>query len=124
MRILSFTHWDITTSVSGWVGGGGGGEAGVGHIKKLSATVKTNLLIRQSNPASILYKSTAGRYRPVSYPDGPMTARCRFIKIACWETTFFALKHLASRNSNICAKKFLLCNKMIVIPSYNLFCVM
>ena len=26
-------------------------------------------------PASILYKSTAGRYRPVSYPDGPITAR-------------------------------------------------
>ena len=31
-------------------------------------------------PASILYKSTEGRYRPVSYPDGPITARCRFIK--------------------------------------------
>ena len=27
------------------------------------------------NPASILYKSIAGRYRPVSYPDGPITAR-------------------------------------------------
>ena len=37
------------------------------------------------NPASILYKSTAGRYRPVSYPDGPITARCRFIKNAYWE---------------------------------------
>ena len=33
-------------------------------------------------PASILYKSTAGRYRPVSYPNGPITARCRFIKNA------------------------------------------
>ena len=32
-------------------------------------------------PASILYKSIAGRYRPVSYPDGPITARYRFIKI-------------------------------------------
>ena len=29
-------------------------------------------------PASILRKSTSGRYRPVSYPDGPMTARYRF----------------------------------------------
>ena len=38
-----------------------------------------------SNHASILYKSTAGRYRPVSYPDGPITARCRFIKNAYWE---------------------------------------
>ena len=29
-------------------------------------------------PASILRKSTSGRDRPVSYPDGPMTARYRF----------------------------------------------
>ena len=29
-------------------------------------------------PASILRKSTLGRHRPVSYPDGPMTARYRF----------------------------------------------
>ena len=35
-------------------------------------------------PASILYKSIAGRYRPVSYPDGPITARHRFIKNAYW----------------------------------------
>ena len=31
-----------------------------------------------SIPASILRKSTSGRHRPVSYPDGPMTARYRF----------------------------------------------
>ena len=36
-------------------------------------------------PASILYKSIAGRYRPVSYPDGPRTARYRFIKNAYWD---------------------------------------
>ena len=35
-------------------------------------------------PASILYKSIAGRYRPVIYPDGPITARYRFIKNAYW----------------------------------------
>ena len=35
-------------------------------------------------PASILYKSIVGRYRHVSYPDGPITARCRFIKNAYW----------------------------------------
>ena len=29
------------------------------------------------NPASILRKSTSGRHRPVSYPDGPMTGRWR-----------------------------------------------
>ena len=37
------------------------------------------------NPASIIYKSTAGRYRPVSYPDGPITARYRFMSNAYWE---------------------------------------
>ena len=37
------------------------------------------------NPVSILYKSIADRYRPVSYPDGPITARYRFIKNAGWE---------------------------------------
>ena len=38
-----------------------------------------------NNPASILSKSIAGRYRPVSYPDGPITARYRFIKNAYWK---------------------------------------
>ena len=32
-----------------------------------------------SYPASILHKSTAGPYRSVSYPDGPITARYRFM---------------------------------------------
>ena len=32
------------------------------------------------SPASILNKSIAGRYRPVSYTDGPITVRYRFIK--------------------------------------------
>ena len=40
---------------------------------------------RDTNPASILYKSIAARYRPVSYPDGPITPRYRFIKNAYWE---------------------------------------
>ena len=38
-------------------------------------------------PASILYKSTAGRYRPVRVADGPITARYRFIKNASWDVT-------------------------------------
>ena len=38
----------------------------------------------ESFPVSILYKSIAGLYRPVSYPDGPITARYRFIKNAYW----------------------------------------
>ena len=36
------------------------------------------------SPASILYKSIAGRYRPVSYPDGPIRVLYRFIKNASW----------------------------------------
>ena len=43
------------------------------------------MALHDRSPASILYKSTAGRYRPVSYPDGPITARYRFIKNAYWE---------------------------------------
>ena len=36
---------------------------------------------------SILYKSVAGRYRPVRVADGPKTARYRFIKNASWDIT-------------------------------------
>ena len=36
-------------------------------------------------PVSILYESIAGRYRPVRVADGPITARCRFIKNASWD---------------------------------------
>ena len=32
-----------------------------------------------SSQASILYKSIAGRYRPISYSDGPITTRYRYI---------------------------------------------
>ena len=39
------------------------------------------------NPVSILHKSIAGRYRPVRVADGPITARCRFIKNASWVNT-------------------------------------
>ena len=35
-------------------------------------------------PVSILHKFIAGRYRPVRVADGPITARCRFIKYAGW----------------------------------------
>ena len=35
-------------------------------------------------PASILHKSIAGCYRPVSYPDGPITARYKFMQNAYW----------------------------------------
>ena len=44
------------------------------------------LIMADSNPVSIpvsiLYKSIAGRYRPVRVADGPITARYRFIKNA------------------------------------------
>ena len=39
----------------------------------------------EPTPVSILYKSIAGRYRPVRVADGPITARYRFIKNACWD---------------------------------------
>ena len=37
-----------------------------------------------NSQASILYKSIAGHYQPISYPDGPITASYRFIKNAYW----------------------------------------
>ena len=40
---------------------------------------------RVRNPVSILYKSTADRYRPVRVADGTITARCMFLKNASWE---------------------------------------
>ena len=43
--------------------------------------------------ASILYKSIAARYRPVSYPDGPITARYRFIKNAYWVVGYLVLNN-------------------------------
>ena len=43
-------------------------------------------------PASIIYKSRADRYRPVSYPDGPITDRYRFIKNAYWVVNTFSTK--------------------------------
>ena len=46
--------------------------------------IKTSCVHWEGYPVSILYKSTVGRYRPVSYPDGPITARCSFIKNASW----------------------------------------
>ena len=39
---------------------------------------------RVCDPVSILYKSLAGRYRPVRVADGPITARYRFIKNNGW----------------------------------------
>ena len=47
-------------------------------------------------PVSILYKSTAGRYRPVRVADGPITARCRFIKSADWDASVHQAKILLS----------------------------
>ena len=46
---------------------------------------------RNKNPVSILYKSIAGRYRPVRVADGPITDYCRFIK-----------KMLAGKLTNAC----------------------
>ena len=42
-------------------------------------------------PVSILYKSIAGRYRPVRVADGPITARYRFIKNASWDNRELSL---------------------------------
>ena len=51
-------------------------------LENLDINIPEVVFVLQSlrvNPASILYKSTAGRYRPVSYPDGPIMAHYRFM---------------------------------------------
>ena len=40
---------------------------------------KPSYMVFYNIPASIVYKSTTGRYRPVSYPDGPSIDLCRML---------------------------------------------
>ena len=47
---------------------------------------------RGTIPASIVYKSIAGRYRPVRVADGQITARYRFINNASWDLTTLILE--------------------------------
>ena len=54
-------------------------ERTVGKLLKLKMYTRWNI------PVGILYKSIAGRYRPVRVADGPITARYRFIKNASWD---------------------------------------
>ena len=56
------------------------------YIHVIMNDIKRALHIGKMNPVSILYKSIAGRYRPVRVADGPITARYRLIKNASWET--------------------------------------
>ena len=46
-----------------------------------------------SYPVSILHKSIAGRYRPVRVADGPIRARCRFIRNASWIVHYYILQY-------------------------------
>ena len=50
----------------------------VNSIKRIVHMYIVTGKIHPVYPASILRKSTSGRHRPVSYPDGSMTARYRF----------------------------------------------
>ena len=55
------------------------------HISLYSPLVYYTVRSRVSRyPISILYKSIAGRYRPIRVADGPITARYRFMKNASW----------------------------------------
>ena len=55
-------------------------------------------------PASILYKSIAGRYQPVRVADGPITVRYRFIKNAYW---VYVVKLGYTFFSYFCSKKYI-----------------
>ena len=49
----------------------------IGILLYINQYFSTQLIV--TIPASIQRKSTSGRHRPVSYPDGSMTARYRFM---------------------------------------------
>ena len=57
-------------------------------ITILSSAVFAQRVLTQ---LAFFYKSTAGRYWPVSDLDGPITARCRFIKNAYWVNLMLAV---------------------------------
>ena len=69
----------------------------------------------RKSPVSILYKSIVGRYRPVRVADGPITARCRFIKNDSWEPAdcFGFLQFVASVLSDMACLLFLL---VLLVP--------
>ena len=54
-----------------------------------------------NTPVSILYKSIAGRYRPVRVADGPITDRYRFIKNASWDYLTNYIEQKSSMNAEI-----------------------
>ena len=62
---------------------------GAGGLKPVlfarNLTLNSDVAPNNKYPVSILHKSIAGRYRPVRVADGPITARCRFIKNASWD---------------------------------------
>ena len=58
------------------------------NILKFSPPKNENSSRKHAYPVSILFKSIAGRYRPVRVADGPITARYRFIKNASWVYNF------------------------------------
>ena len=76
----------------------------------ISKRLSYGLVLRQPNiskcicyvfPVSILYKSIAGRYRPVRVADGPITARYRFIKNASWVVAL-AIKYVVCPAGMFC----------------------
>ena len=68
-------------------------------------------------PASILYKSSAGRYRPVRVADGPITARYRFMKNAYWVDTQ-CLTLLCNQKNRFILKYYILLSLYIKVNIY------
>ena len=77
------------------------------RFKSDCACVQTDQRLRcphkETLPVSILNNSIAGRYRPVRVADGPITARCRFIKNANW-VVLLAIQNLPRKVSEQTAR--------------------
>ena len=61
---------------------------------------------KNAYPVSILYKSIAGRYRPVRVADGPITVRYRFIKNASWVSVASGKERISVAQIGDCACAF------------------
>ena len=84
--------------------------------------------LRGLNPVSIINKYIAGRRRPVGVADGPIKARCRFIKnAASWEQIIWVAssqKSAFERAQNAQLQFILRMRKVSSKPllSFNTFC--
>ena len=79
------------------------------EVHKQCQESRTERLLTYTIPTSILYKSIAGRYRPVSYP----AARYRFIKNAYWDGLQTAYVQIIQNIHTVLPQIFAVCRYIL-----------